>query len=153
MKNIKYFICSILFLGNCGCAHFPETPERSKLFIPQSKWQECSEYKVWYIPLKKAPSDSESVKIGDEVTIHYVGAFNNRHIFDSSRDRQVPFTFTIGKNEVIPGIEKGMIDMKVGEIRLFYIPADLSFKNTLGPAHSLNSVYYEIELLKIKRDS
>jgi peptidylprolyl isomerase len=45
--------------------------------------------------------------LGDEVTIHYEGKYNNK-IFDSSRRRNEPFTYILGKNAPIPGFDKGV---------------------------------------------
>jgi peptidylprolyl isomerase len=53
--------------------------------------------------------------IGNTVTVHYVGTFEDGTIFDSSRSRGEPITFQLGESQVVPGFENAIVDMAVGE--------------------------------------
>ena len=67
-------------------------------------------------------------KTGDAVTVNYVGAlYENGKVFDASWKRNEPFQFTLGKGEVIPGWEQGVVGMKVGGRRELIIPASLGY--------------------------
>jgi len=55
-------------------------------------------------------------KQGDRVRIHYTGWLEGGEPFDSSAGRE-PFEFTAGAAEVIPGIERAVLDMQEGETR------------------------------------
>jgi peptidylprolyl isomerase len=55
-------------------------------------------------------------KCGDRVRVYYTGKLENGAVFGTSREDD-PFEFTIGKGEVIPGFEKGVIGMQVGETK------------------------------------
>ncbi|XP_069881204.1 peptidyl-prolyl cis-trans isomerase FKBP1B isoform X1 [Dipodomys merriami] len=46
-------------------------------------------------------------KKGQTCVVHYTGMLQNGKKFDSSRDRNKPFKFRIGKQEVIKGFEEG----------------------------------------------
>ncbi|SHF56962.1 FKBP-type peptidyl-prolyl cis-trans isomerase SlpA [Salegentibacter echinorum] len=55
------------------------------------------------------------VKENDTVKVHYTGKLADGQVFDSSVERGEPIEFTMGQGQLIPGFEKGLIDMKVNE--------------------------------------
>jgi FKBP-type peptidyl-prolyl cis-trans isomerase 2 len=63
------------------------------------------------------------IKNGDTVSLDYEGKLEDGTIFDSSKhgDHSHPLTFKVGGNMVIPGFEKEVIGMKVGEEKTFKI--------------------------------
>ncbi|WP_372744677.1 peptidylprolyl isomerase [Lutibacter sp.] len=54
------------------------------------------------------------VKENNTVKVHYTGKLSNGQIFDSSVGKE-PIEFTLGQGQLIPGFEKGLIDMKLNE--------------------------------------
>jgi peptidylprolyl isomerase len=67
-------------------------------------------------------------KAGQSVTVNYVGVlFNGGKQFDASWKRKEPFTFTLGKGQVIAGWDQGVAGMKVGGRRELTIPAQLAY--------------------------
>ena len=54
------------------------------------------------------------VKENDVVKVHYTGKLVNGQVFDSSLERE-PLQVELGKGQLIPGFEKGLIDMEVNE--------------------------------------
>lgn len=62
------------------------------------------------------------VKENDTVKVHYTGKLTNGEVFDSSVDRE-PLEITLGQGQLIPGFEKGMIDMEVNEKKTLNIPS------------------------------
>lgn len=62
---------------------------------------------------------------GRKVTIQYVGYdYETGKKFVSSWDQGKPFTFTLGKGEVIPGWEEGLEGLEGGDRRELVIPPD-----------------------------
>ena len=88
---------------------------------------------------------------GQRVTVHYEGRLTDETIFDASRPRGQPFSFTIGARQVILGLEKGVAGMKVGEIRRLTIPADLGYARAgAGDVIPPNAtLVFDIELLAV----
>jgi FKBP-type peptidyl-prolyl cis-trans isomerase SlpA len=63
-----------------------------------------------------------TVKANDTVRVHYTGKLTNGEVFDDSRQREEPIEFTLGQGQIIPGFEKGMLDMAVNETKTLNIP-------------------------------
>jgi peptidylprolyl isomerase len=73
-------------------------------------------------------------KAGDSVTVNYVGVlYKGGKEFDASWRRHEPFTFTLGKEQVIKGWDQGVAGMKVGGRRELIIPAELGYGKTGSP--------------------
>ena len=69
----------------------------------------------------------EKAKVGQTVSVHYTGWLTNGTKFDSSVDRNKPFSFALGKGQVIKGWDKGVEGMAKGEKRILVIPADMGY--------------------------
>ena len=68
-----------------------------------------------------------SPQSGQHVTVHYTGTLTNGTKFDSSVDRNDPFSFVIGQGNVIQGWDEGVMTMKVGGKRKLIIPPHLGY--------------------------
>jgi peptidylprolyl isomerase len=69
-------------------------------------------------------------KSGDTVKIHYTGTLEDGTQFDSSSGRD-PLQFTLGSGQVIPGFEKAVEGMAVGDSKTVNIPPEQAY----GPRH------------------
>ena len=66
-------------------------------------------------------------KAGDTVVVHYTGMLTNGVKFDSSLDRNEPFSFPLGAGAVIKGWDEGIQKMRVGDKATFIVPPELGY--------------------------
>ena len=101
-------------------------------------------------------------KAGEEVpmnvvaSVHYTGRLLDGTVFDSSVKRGKPFTFNLGKREVILGWDKGVATMKKGEKCLLTCKPDYAYGSRgIGPIPGNSTLEFEVELLgwEDKKDS
>ena len=66
------------------------------------------------------------IKDGDKVNINYIGKLDDGEVFDRSEEGK-PLEFNIGKNEIIPGLEKALLGMKKGEKKKVKVKAEEAY--------------------------
>ncbi|MBW4657176.1 MAG: FKBP-type peptidyl-prolyl cis-trans isomerase [Drouetiella hepatica Uher 2000/2452] len=101
-----------------------------------------------YIDL--ATGTGATPQTGQTVTVNYTGILLNGTKFDSSRDRNLPFSFPIGEGRVIKGWDEGLSTMKVGGRRQLIVPANLAYGssgNSVIPANA--TLIFDVEVIGI----
>jgi FKBP-type peptidyl-prolyl cis-trans isomerase FkpA len=89
---------------------------------------------------------------GETAVVHYTGTLTDGTKFDSSKDRNAPFSFRLGAGQVIKGWDEGVEGMKIGGIRKLVIPPQLGYGSqgagSVIPPHA--TLNFEVELLDLR---
>lgn len=89
-------------------------------------------------------------KTGQTVTVNYTGILLDGTKFDSSFDRNRPFSFQIGVGDVIQGWDEGISSMKVGGRRQLIIPSALAYgSQSVGEIPPNSTLVFDVEMLGI----
>lgn len=100
---------------------------------------------------KITPGAGALPKRGDTVTVHYTGWLTDGTKFDSSVDRDEPFSFVLGAGQVIAGWDQGVAGMRVGDKARLTIPPELAYgaQGYPGAIPPDATLVFEVELLSI----
>lgn len=100
---------------------------------------------------KLTEGNGAAPKTGDQVHVHYTGWLTNGKKFDSSVDRGQPFTFVLGRGQVIRGWDLGVAQMKIGDKVKLTIPPELGYgvRGAGGVIPPNATLVFEVELLGI----
>ena len=99
--------------------------------------------------------DGKQAQAGHDVTVHYTGWLwvdgHKTTKFDSSLDRRDPFSFALGRGNVIAGWDEGVEGMKIGGKRKLTIPPDLGYGpyGAGGVIPPDATLVFEVELLAV----
>jgi len=109
----------------------------------------CEEFKITTLHMPEECTARS--RAGDTLKVHYTGRLQDGKIFDSSIETgRDPIEFELGSGRVIPGWERGLMDMCVGEKRKVVIPPELAYgKQGAGPIPADSTLYFETELVGI----
>ena len=130
MKILTAFLLSICFATALGFA----TAEAPKLRVDITK----SGY-------------GEPAKVGQVVIAHYTGTLEDGTVFDSSRERNEPIAFTLGREQVIKGWDLGFAQLRVGDRATLTIAPELAYGDRdRDPIPPGSTLIFEVELIDLK---
>lgn len=117
---------------------------------PIDKQPQMTPSGLQYIDVVQGTGDE--ARAGQRVTVHYTGWLTNGQKFDSSRDRNDPFQFGLGRGQVIAGWDNGVQGMRVGGQRRLIIPPDLGYgpQGAGGVIPPNATLIFDVELLKVQ---
>jgi FKBP-type peptidyl-prolyl cis-trans isomerase len=102
---------------------------------------------------QQTQGSGDAITNGKTAVVDYVGSLIDGTVFDASkRHGNGGFSFQLGAGQVIKGWDQGVLGMKVGEVRVLTIPADLAYgaQGIPGVIPPNATLTFEVTLLAIK---
>lgn len=102
----------------------------------------------------KAGTGTEA-KVNDKVGIYYKGYLTNGQVFDNQwpakpGDKPKAFEFVLGSNSIIPGLQQGVVGMKVGGVRRIIVPPSVGYgEKGQGSIPPDSVLIFDVELLSV----
>lgn len=101
--------------------------------------------------VEKVKGTGAKAVAGKTVKVHYTGTLLDGTKFDSSRDRNEPFEFTLGQGQVIKGWDEGIAMMNVGGKATLIIPSNIAYgERNAGSIPPYSTLVFDVELLEVK---
>ena len=135
-----------------------EVTETAKYIADNAITVQPSATGLYYI--ETLAGKGSKVDTGMTVSIHYTGKFLDGKVFDSSLQSGKPIDLILGRNQVIPGWEEGILLMKKGGKATFLIPSSLGYGERGAPDPRKQNEYiippysalvFEVELIDVKK--
>ncbi len=153
MRFSRYLIVFALLVMPAVVRAQREKLPPADLEVVQKTWPNAKRTSTGlrYVVLSEGKGDL--AKPGDLVSVLYTGWLLDGTQFDQSIDPAKPFSFRVGRHQVIEGWDQGLQLMSVGEKRLFIVPYELGY-GSLGHRPVIPScatLVFEVQLLDIKK--
>ncbi len=132
-----------------GCARIWRDADVLPAAIPRVKGEPRTQYAMRYLDI--AVGTGLPAEPGKQFVVHYTGWLRDGTKFDSSRDRDTPFSFVQGRRAVIAGWDTGFEGMRVGGRRRLFVPYQLAYgEKGRSPIPPKAALIFDVELLDVK---
>lgn len=153
MRRTRLILLSLLALMPVLAFAQREKLSWDDLEIVQKNWPTAKRTATSLRTVVVKPGEGETAKPGDTVDVLYTGKLLNGTVFDENHDPAKPFTFRLGRGQVIEGWEEGLQLMRPGEKRIIIVPYELGY-GTRGQPPKIPrqaTLVFDVELLAVRK--
>ena len=121
----------------------------------EKKWPDAKKSNTGIRYVVEVQGNGPLLVPGDKVMVTYVGSLLSGKVFDSVLSTKHPFTFRVGRSEVIVGWDQILQMMRPGDKWVVIIPPELGYGRLGSPPKipSEATLVFEIEVLGVRKDS
>lgn len=147
--RLNLFVLSLVFVA--GCASAPAAPPTFAPDLAVDLDAMTRTSSGLYIQDVKVGS-GEPARRNRTVFLHYTGWLSDGRMFDTSRRRNRPIDFILGREQVIDGWDEGVEGMQVGGVRRLVVPPHLGYggRGVEGSIPRHATLVFEIELVDVR---
>jgi FKBP-type peptidyl-prolyl cis-trans isomerase len=153
MRFLKWIVWSVVL-----AAPFTSQAQREKLppedlEIVEKTWPDAKKTSTGLRSAVLKEGAGELVKSGDLVSVFYKGQLLDGKVFDETQSGGKPFTFRVGRGQVIDGWEQGLQLMRPGEKRILIVPFELGYGTRGDPPKipKRATLVFEVEVVDVKK--
>jgi FKBP-type peptidyl-prolyl cis-trans isomerase len=123
------------------------------LEIVEKNWPDAKRTSTGLRSVVLKEGAGELVKTGDLVSVVYKGQLLDGKVFDETKDPTKPFSFRVGRGQVIDGWEQGLQMMRPGEKRVLIVPFELGYGTRGDPPKipKRATLVFEVEVVDVKQ--
>lgn len=153
MRFCRYFVIFVLLVVPAVVRAQREKLPAADLEVVQKTWPNAIRTSTGLRHVLLSEGTGDLAKPGDMVSVLYTGWLLDGTQFDQAIDPAKPFSFRVGRHQVIEGWDQGLQLMRVSEKRLLIVPYELGY-GSLGQRPLIPScatLVFEVQLLEIKK--
>lgn len=153
MRFTRTFLLTLLVLTPVVAQAQREKLPFEEVEIVEKNWPTAKRTSTSLRTVLVKPGTGETAKPGDVVDVVYTGKLLNGTVFDQALDPAKPFSFRLGRGQVIEGWEEGIQLMTVGEKRILIVPFELAYGSRGQPPRIPRraTLVFDVEVIAIHR--
>lgn len=153
MRFLRWTLLSLVLAAPLAVQAQREKLPPEDLEIVEKNWPDAKRTSTGLRSVVVKEGSGELVKAGDLVSVLYKGQLLDGKVFDQTKDPTKPFTFRVGRGQVIDGWEQGLQLMRPGEKRILIVPFELGYGTRGDPPKipKRATLVFEVELIEIKK--
>lgn len=154
MRRMRYLLSLLCLATLAGTLHAQrERLSPEDLTIIQQKYPTAKRTTSGLRYVITEPGTGEPARHGDQVSVLYKGMLIDGKVFNEATKREEPFTFRLGRGQVIEGWDQGLRLMREGGKMTLIVPYELGYGTRGNPpmVPRQATLVFEIEMLKIER--
>ena len=123
--------------------------------VVEKKWPDAKVTSMSIRYVVEKAGTGRLVQAGEMVEVNYIGSLLTGKVFDKQLDPKKPFTFRVGRSQVIEGWDQILQMMRPGDKWIVIIPPELAYGRRGEPPRipSYATLVFEMEVIGVKKDS